>query len=115
MGETVSVFNHPGIKTAVVVNIDEEALYSIAFDDGSFCDSVNPSTVSFNEPRMADLVEGSSDITSVLNAPVTVIWEGELCSGVFKEKNILYWYKVRPKRQKAIIELDRSDIQKINV
>jgi len=104
VGDEVNILNYPGFKTGVIVQVDEEVLYSVAFDDGSFCDSLEPKDVTFIDEVDLEKLR--------LNAPVRVMWEGELCSGIYKEKNSIYWYMVKPKRSKKTLELSRTEINK---
>ena len=102
----MEVLNHPGLKEGVIVAVDEEIVYSVAFDDGSFCDSVEPENVTLCD--QGDNVEMST------NAPVKISWEGELFSGIFKEQHTVYWYKVKAGKSKGkkTLELARSDLVK---
>ena len=104
VGDEVNIMDYPGCKSGVVERVDTEYLYSIAFDDGTFCDSVDPEHVTFSEEFDREKAR--------LNAPVKVNWEGELCSGIYKEKNCIYWYIVKPKKSKKILELNRTEINK---
>ena len=103
------VLNNPGIEEGRVVSVDQEVVYAVAFDDGSFCDSVEPENV---------IPCDSAATEPCVNAPVKIKWEGSIYSGVFKEKNIVYWYNVKVKKRKGrgvlkTLQLARSDLVKL--
>ena len=102
----MQVLNHPGYKTGVVTKVDPEPLYSVAFHDGSFCDSVDPDTVTFVDPL------GPGGVPS-RNAAVTVVWDGVQCPGLYKETNTLYWYTVKCAKAKGPLEVARADLTKL--
>ena len=106
VGEKVKVLNHPGHKAGVVTKVEKELLYAVAFDDGSFCDSVDTETVTF-----VDAVGPGGELS--VNAAVKVNWEGELCSGIYKETNTIYWYTVKCTKVKEPLELARADLTRL--
>ena len=108
VGEKVKVLNHRGVKVGQVVGVDTEPVFAIAFDDGTFCDSVEKKDVSFINHTPA-----TAENQYPTNTPVEVKWEGVMYSGIFKETNIIYWYRVKVARRKEPLELLRSDLQKI--
>ena len=101
------MLNHPGFKTGTVTAVDQEKLYAITFDDGSFCDSVDPDSVTVAECELEDGVMPA-------NCPVLVNWEGENTSGIYRQTNIIFWYSVRAKKKK-VLELARSDLLKVDM
>lgn len=107
IGETVTVLNHPGFKTGTVTAVDQEKLYAITFDDGSFCDSVDPDSVTVAECELKDGVMPA-------NCPVLVNWEGENTSGIYRQTNVIFWYSVRARKKKKVLELARSDLHKVD-
>ena len=101
------MLNHPGFKTGTVTAVDQEKLYAITFDDGSFCDSVDPASVTVAECELKDGVMPA-------NCPVLVNWEGENTSGIYRQTNVIFWYSVRARKKKKVLELARSDLLKVD-
>ena len=100
VGESVTVTRPDGQRSiGVILDINSEEYFSVAFDDGTYCDSLEPHDVNF--------VDQQSD-----NCPVNVSWEGGLYTGVFKGSNIMYWYKVQTVDQMDILEVERKNINK---
>ena len=102
----MGVLNHPGFKSGTVTAVDKEAVYAITFDEGSFCDSVDPDTVTFVET-------GVKDAVVQVNCPVIVNWEGEKTSGIYRKTNTIFWYSVKGAKKK-VLELARSDLRKLD-
>jgi len=103
VGEQVIVKDDAGEPVVgEVKEIIPETYYSVAFDDGTFCDNLDPQDVTF--------VDKTDEISE--NCPVTCPWEGVIYSGVFKGSNILYWYKVGTEDGK-LVELDRTMLTKL--
>ena len=104
VGESVQVTRDSGQKSlGVLTDISSDDVYfSVAFDDGTFCDSLEPNDVTFKSE------EERSE-----NCPVSVVWEGGTYSGVFKGSNILYWYKVQAVDLLDTLEVNRSSISKL--
>jgi len=108
VGEKVKVLNQRGVRVGKVVGVDTEPVLAIAFDDGTFCDSVEKKDV-----RFLNNTSPTAGNNYPTNTPVEVKWEGVMYSGVFKETNIIYWYRVKVAKQSEPLELLRSDLQKI--
>ena len=104
IGESVQVTRSSGEKSLGVVTeiSSDDVYYSVAFDDGTFCDSLEPNDVTFKSE------EERSE-----NCPVSVVWEGGTYSGVFKGSNVLYWYKVEAVDLMDTLEVNRSSIDKL--
>lgn len=104
IGESVQVTRGNGEKSlGVVTEISSDDVYfSVAFDDGTFCDSLEPKDVTFKSE------EERSE-----NCPVSVVWEGATYSGVFKGSNVLYWYKVQAVDLLDTLEVNRTSIIKL--
>ena len=101
MGETISVARDSGQDSlAVVVEIMPEKYLAVAFDDGSYSDSLDPDDVS---PVNGELR---------LNCPVRASFEGGLYSGIYKGEHLLHWYKVRTIDNMDVLEVDRKKITK---
>jgi hypothetical protein len=109
VGATVGILNREETtsSTGRVEAIVPEEFYAVAFDDGTFCDTVEPSHV-----RAAG---GSSGLEE--NMSVEVLWKGKNYSGIFRGRNVLHWYKIRPEGgaggEEACLELDRTEIEKL--
>lgn len=100
VGESVTVTRSDGQKSiGVILDINSEEYFSVAFDDGTYCDSLEPHDVNF--------IDQQSE-----NCPVNVKWEGGTYTGVFKGSNTLYWYKVQTVDQMDILEVERKSISK---
>ena len=103
VGETVTVTTESGQPSlAVVVEIVPDKYLAVAFDDGSYSDTLDPEDVS---PISAG--EGLS-----LNRPVEVKFEGGLYTGVYKGEECRHWYKVRTINNMDILEVERNMITK---
>ena len=103
IGETVTVTRTEGGKSiGVIIEIISDEYYSVAFDDGTYCDNLEPKDVTFV----------NDDLEHVENCPVSVVFEGETFSGVFKESNKLFWYKVQTLDKMDTLELERACITK---
>ena len=103
IGESVQVTRSGGDKSlGVVTEISSDLYLSVAFDDGTFCDCLEPGDVTFtNEEERSE------------NCPVTVVWEGGNYSGVFKGSNLLYWYKIQAVDLLDTLEVTRTSISKL--
>ena len=106
VGAKVGILNQEETtaKTGILVDITTEEFFSVAFDDGTFCDTVEPAHVRSLEKGGGELVE---------NMSVEVVWEGKNYTGIFRGRNLLYWYKIRPAGAKECLELDRTEIEKL--
>ena len=103
VGETVTVSRTDGSKSiGVILEITSDEYFSVAFDDGTYSDSLEPKDVTFI----------NDDLEHAENCPVSVVFEGDTFSGVFKESNKLYWYKVQTLDKMDILELERTCITK---
>lgn len=104
VGETVTVTRPDGGRSiAVVLEISEDRYVAVAFDDGTYCDTLEPGDVKFVSGEAEDQAE---------NCPVSVSWEGGTYSGVFKGTNTLYWYKLQTVDKMDTLEVERKDITK---
>jgi hypothetical protein len=105
LGAKVGILNNEetAAKAGVLVEITSEEFFAIAFDDGTFCDTV--------EPEHVRSQEGASEL--VENMSVDVLWEGKNYTGIFRGRNILHWYKIRPAGSEEILEFDRTEIEKL--
>ena len=106
VGAKVGILNHEETtaKTGILVDITPEEFLSVAFDDGTFCDTVEPAHVRSSEGANNILVE---------NMSVEVLWEGKNHTGIFRGTNTLHWYKIRPAGSEEILEFDRTEIEKL--
>jgi hypothetical protein len=106
VGSRVRILNHEetAAETGLLVDIATEEFFSIAFDDGTFCDTVEPSQVRSLEST-CELVD---------NVSVEVIWKGKNYTGIFRGKNVLHWYKIKPSGSEQCLELDRTEIEKLD-
>ena len=86
--------------TDVLGTIDDHNLISVAFDEGSYCDSLEPHTVSFISEEHSE------------NCPVNVAWEGGHYTGIYKGSNKLYWYKIKTIDKMDTVEVERKNIIK---
>ena len=103
LGETVTVRDSDQQTLGVVVEIVPEKYLAVAFDDGSYSDTLDPEDVR--------LITAEAELS--LNCPVRVKFEGGLYSGVYKGEQWRHWYRVRT-RHNTTLELDRSHITKRN-
>jgi len=89
-------------QTATVLEVVPETYYSVAFDDGTFCDNHDPEEVKY---------EQGAELT--INTEVRVMWEGSWCTGLFKGSNTLLWYRVRPDGGGLDEEVERTQLKKL--
>jgi len=111
LGATVGILNREETtaKTGRLVAIVPEEFYAVAFDDGTFCDTVEPDHV-----RSLETGAGASGLEE--NMSVEVMWQGKNYSGIFRGRNVLYWYKIQPTggaEEGECLELDRTEIEKL--
>ena len=100
-GERVTIVRQDGEKSlGIVIDITHDDYMSVAFDDGTYCDSLEPHSVTF------------SSLEETENCPVSVQWEGGTYTGIFKGSHKLYWYKIQTVDKLDILELERSSIIK---
>ena len=96
-------FRRPYIPIlGVILEITFDEYLSVAFDEGSYCDSLEPHTVSFISEEHSE------------NCPVNVAWEGGHYTGIYKGSNKLYWYKIQTidGNKMDTIEVERKNITK---
>ena len=87
----------------ILSQVVPETYYSVAFDDGTFCDNHDPEEVKYDEGvELTINTEVCSTSQTVCTvevclrkcSQVRVMWEGDWCTGLFKGSNTLLWYRV---------------------